>query len=453
METIEYKKPDISLYNAEFRAALLSAEFQGDKSPCTFLVGKDKDGNIHTADLKELNNLLIIGSLGTGKTSFIDSCLLSVINKASPNDLKLIIISAKPNELNCYNSLPHLLCPVITDRRNARRAVCWLHRETTARTKKLTETGARSFDGYNRRQEKPEYKLPRIVLVVDGIDILRLASDGQDDYFYELLMAGNNTGIHVVATVTHLAYITFSSKCQSCMPNRISFRTVTSRQSLAGVGIHGAEKLGGLGRILFSTVSMEKPIELQIFYLEPDEVESVLDSFESRCYYKDVYDKLFVDYVSQYNHNGKQEDELLPDAVRLVIESGAAGISMIQRRLRVGYARAARLIEIMEQKGYVSETDDSKPRKVLLDADGYNDSFGGEIASSRIAVDYGYYDDDENDCADYENDDYDDVDDEEEYEDADNCIDAVNNEPEGTTGRSFFKRLMLRLSHQHRQSK
>ena len=344
--------------------------------------------------------MLVAGQTGSGKSVCINGIILSLVYKSSPKDVRMILIDPKVVELSIFSTLPHLFCPVVTEPKKAAGALRWAVTEMDNRYKRMAEVHARDIDRYNAVQKDDNERWPRLVIIIDELaDLMIVAGKDVEESICRIAQLGRACGIHLIVATQRPSVDVITGLIKANIPSRIAFAVSHATDSRVILDSNGADKLLGRGDMLFHPNGAPKPTRAQGAYVDDEEVESIAEFFTKTTSQQPVFQTDVLAEItgagsasSPGQGNGKQEDELLPDAVRLVIESGAASISMIQRRLRVGYARAARLIDIMEQKHYVSEADGSKPRKVLLDAAGYNDIFGGEIASSRIAVDDGYYD-------------------------------------------------------------
>ncbi|MBR5949106.1 MAG: DNA translocase FtsK [Clostridia bacterium] len=398
----------IEIPNSNTAAVLLrelidNSDFSSAKSPLTFAVGKDITGNAVYADLGRMPHMLVAGQTGSGKSVCINGIILSLVYKSSPKDVRMILIDPKVVELSIFSTLPHLYCPVVTEPKKAAGALRWAVNEMDQRYKRMAEVHARDIDRYNAVQKDENERWPRLVIIIDELaDLMIVAGKDVEDSICRIAQLGRACGIHLIVATQRPSADVITGLIKANIPTRIAFAVANSIDSRVILDATGADKLLGRGDMLFHPNGAPKPIRAQGAYVDDEEVEAIAEFFTQTTSQQPVFKTDMLAEITGVGGgstpgqgNGKQEDELLPDAVRLVIESGAASISMIQRRLRVGYARAARLIDIMEQKRYVSEADGSKPRKVLLDAAGYNEIFGGEIASSNIAVDDGGYDDDQ----------------------------------------------------------
>ncbi len=367
------------------REVLETKEFGTAKSPLTFALGKDIAGKVVLADLERMPHMLIAGQTGSGKSVCINGIILSMVYKSAPKDVRMILIDPKVVELNVFSSLPHLFCPVVTDPKKAAGALKWAVNEMSQRYLKMGKINARDIYRYNSLQEKDEDKWPRLVIVIDELaDLMMVASKDVEESICRIAQLGRACGIHLVVATQRPSVDVITGLIKANIPSRIAFAVSNATDSRVILDSSGAEKLLGRGDMLFHPNGAGKPIRAQGAYVSDEEVEAVMAFFDEHKLSNPSYDEAVVSEITSINApaaqgNGKQEDDLLPEAVRIVMESGSASISMIQRRLRVGYARAARLVDIMEQKKIVSGFDGSKPRKVLIDAAGYQRLFGASM--------------------------------------------------------------------------
>ena len=371
------------------RDIIESEEFLNAKSPITMALGKDIAGKIIVADLAKMPHMLIAGSTGSGKSVCINDLIISMIYKSSPQDLKLILVDPKMVELSVFGTLPHLMVPVVTEPKKAASALRWAVNEMTMRYKKFTEVGARELSRYNALMDDPSKKLPKLVIIIDELaDLMMVAPDDVEDSICRIAQLGRAAGIHLIVATQRPSADIITGLIKANIPSRCAFAVSSAIDSRIILDSTGAEKLLGRGDMLFHPNGAGKPTRLQCAYVSDEEVERVMSGFKKN-------DTQFSeDVLSEINDEakggpqggvfgeGKQEDELLGEAVRIVMENGQASISMIQRRLRVGYARAARLVDMMEQKKYVSPFDGSKPRQVLITQEEYNRVFGGGAPDS-----------------------------------------------------------------------
>ena len=365
-----------------------SDEFKNAKSPVTMALGKDIAGKIIVADLGKMPHMLIAGSTGSGKSVCINDLIISMIYKSSPQELQLILVDPKMVELSVFGTLPHLLIPVVTEPKKAASALRWAVNEMTLRYKKFTEVGARELTRYNSLMDDPKKKIPKLVIIIDELaDLMMVAPDDVEDSICRIAQLGRAAGIHLIVATQRPSADIITGLIKANIPSRCAFAVSSAIDSRIILDATGAEKLLGRGDMLFHPNGAGKPTRLQCAYVSDEEVERVMSGFK-----KDDT-KFSEDVLSEINDEakggpqggvfgeGKQEDDLLGEAVRVVLENGQASISMIQRRLRVGYARAARLVDMMEQKKYVSPFDGSKPRQVLITQAEFNRIFGGSAGN------------------------------------------------------------------------
>ena len=360
-------------------------EFRNAKSPVTMAIGKDIGGKIVVADLSKMPHMLIAGSTGSGKSVCINDIILSMVYKSGPEDLRLIMVDPKQVELSVYSTLPHLLIPVVTDPKKAASALRWAVNEMTMRYKKFSDLGAREITRYNEMQEDPTKRLPRIVVIIDELaDLMMVAPDEVEDCICRIAQLGRAAAIHLIVATQRPSADVITGLIKANIPSRAAFAVSSAIDSRIILDCTGAEKLLGRGDCLFHPNGAAKPTRLQAAFVSDEEVEAVVNDIKAQNGTEPQYDKDVEQAMSGAAGGakggvfgeGKQEDELLGEAVRIVLDSGQASISMIQRKLRVGYARAARLVDMMEEQGYVSGFDGSKPRKVLIKRSQWEAIFG-----------------------------------------------------------------------------
>lgn len=369
------------------REAVESPEFQQAKSPLCFALGKDIAGKVVCADLDRMPHLLIAGSTGSGKSVCINDIILSLIYHTAPCDLRMILVDPKKVELKVYSPLPHLLLPVVTDAKKAAGALKWAVREMEQRYSKMSQCNARDLNRYNSLQEDPAHRMPRLVIIIDELaDLMMVAAKDVEEAICRIAQLGRAAGIHLIVATQRPSTDIITGLIKANIPSRIALTVSSAVDSRVIMDCSGAEKLLGRGDMLFHANGASKPLRAQAAFVSDEEVERVMDFFtEHATAPSTLYTDLSLeDMETELENggpaqgNGKQEDDLLPDAVRVVMESGQASISMIQRRLRVGYARAARLVDIMEQKKIVSGFDGSKPRRLLISQAEYAEMFGNQ---------------------------------------------------------------------------
>ena len=377
--------PNKNAVTVVLRDIIESREFQNATSPITMALGKDTGGKVITADLGKMPHMLIAGSTGSGKSVCINDLIISMVYKSSPADLRMILIDPKVVELSVFGTLPHLLIPVVTEPKKAAGALRWAVNEMTLRYKKFSEVGARDLARYNELQEAPDKRLPRLVVIIDELaDLMMVAPDEVEDSICRIAQLGRASGIHLIVATQRPSADIITGLIKANIPSRCAFAVSSGIDSRIILDTTGAEKLLGRGDMLFHPNGANKPLRLQCAFVSDEEVERIVNYFRGQQQ-QPQFDEQVISNLSNPAKGGatggvfgegKQEDDLLGEAVRVVLESGQASISMIQRRLRVGYARAARLIDIMEQHGYVSGFDGSKPRRVLIKRSEYEALFG-----------------------------------------------------------------------------
>ncbi len=367
------------------RDILESKEFRSGASPVTMALGREASGKIIVADLTRMPHMLIAGATGSGKSVCINDIIVSMIYKSSPADVRFILVDPKMVEMTMYGSLPHLLIPVVTEPKKAAGAMRWAVKEMTDRYKLFSAQNARNIDRYNERVATPQERLPRIVVIIDELaDLMMIAPDEVEDSIRRIAQLGRAAGIHLILATQRPDATVITGLIKANIPSRAAFAVSSATNSRIILDMGGAEKLLGHGDMLFHPDGSAKPTRLQCAYVSDEEVERIVAHFRESTS-RPVFDDQILDDVSSLEKSGatggafgegKQEDDLLGEAVRVVFEHGQASTSMIQRRLRVGYARASRLIDIMEQKGYISGFNGSKAREVLIKRAQLEELFG-----------------------------------------------------------------------------
>lgn len=380
--------PNKDTVTVVLRDVVDSKEFAASKSPITLALGKDIAGKVIVADLAKMPHLLIAGATGSGKSVCINDIIISLIYKCSPADLQLILVDPKVVELSAFSVLPHLKVPVVTDPKKAAGAIAGGVREMTERYKRFAKVGARDLERYNELQKDPKDRLPKLVIIIDELaDLMMVAPDTVEDSICRIAQLGRAAGIHLIVATQRPSADVITGLIKANIPSRIAFAVSSAIDSRIILDSGGAEKLLGRGDMLFHPNGAGKAIRVQGAYVSDEEVERIVQHFKSQAltpeFDEQLLEEMDVEESAGAQGNGKQEDELLGEAVRIVLDSGQASISMIQRRLRVGYARAARLIDIMEQHGYVSGFDGAKPRKLLITRAQYEQLFGNQPDTSE----------------------------------------------------------------------
>lgn len=374
--------PNKATAMVRLREVLDTRDFSSSSSPLTFALGKDIAGKPVIADLERMPHMLIAGATGSGKSVCINSIILSTLYKSSPDEVRMILIDPKVVELSIFAPVPHLYCPVVTDAKKAAGVLKWACLEMEKRYNRMGEINARDLARFNSLQSDPNDRMPRLMIIIDELaDLMMVSAKEVEESIARIAQLGRAAGIHLVVATQRPSVDVITGLIKTNIPSRIAFAVSSAIDSRVILDTGGAEKLIGHGDMLFHPNGAAKPTRAQGAYVSDEEVEKVMQFFTETGFVT-AKDESVLNSIpdltgSTGQGNGKQEDELLPDAVRIVMDSGSASISMIQRRLRVGYARAARLVDIMEQMKLVSGFDGSKPRKVLIDEAGYAELFGG----------------------------------------------------------------------------
>lgn len=345
------------------REVLSCEEFRKSKSKLTLAVGKDTAGKPVITDLAEMPHLLIAGTTGSGKTVCVNSIILSILFNASPQEVKFLMIDPKMVELVPYNKLPHLLTPVVTDHKKVAAALAWVTSEMDERYQLLAKEGVRNIDAYNQKKQK----LPYIVVIIDELaDLMMVARDQIEGAIARLAQLSRAVGIHLVLATQRPSVDVITGVIKANFPARMSFKVASKVDSRTVLDMNGAEKLLGRGDLLFLEPGQPKPLRAQSSYLKDKEIENVLDFIRKQG--EPVYENSILQQQEQIQLGGSGEkDELYDTAAKLIIETGQASVSILQRRLRLGYTRAARLIDMMQDEGLVGPYRGSKPREILVD--------------------------------------------------------------------------------------
>jgi S-DNA-T family DNA segregation ATPase FtsK/SpoIIIE len=344
------------------KEVLGSREFQGAESKLTLALGKDIGGKSVIACLDEMPHLLIAGTTGSGKTVCVNSLILSLIFRATPNELKFIMIDPKMVELAPFNGLPHLICPVVTEAKKASFSLNWVVSEMEDRYRLLAKVGARNIDSYNEKQEK----IPYIVVIVDEFaDLMNVAKEQIENAITRLAQLSRAVGIHLILATQRPSVDVITGVIKANLPARISFKVASKVDSRTVLDMNGADKLLGRGDMLFLKPGEAKLTRAQGTLVSDKEIERVVEFIKSQA--EPVYDEEVLKEQHKSVLTNGQKDELYDEAVRIIMESNQASVSILQRRMRLGYTRAARIIDMMEQEGLVGPFEGSKPRKILVD--------------------------------------------------------------------------------------
>lgn len=375
---IEVPNKEISMVH--LRDLLETQEFMQAKSKLTMALGKDIAGNPVVADLAKMPHLLIAGATGSGKSVCLNTLIASILFKATPDEVKFLMIDPKMVELATYNGIPHLVSPVVTDPKKAATSLRWAVREMEKRYELFAAAGVRDITRYNKmfKTKRPDNggsPLPLIVVIIDELaDLMMVAPADVEDAVCRLAQMARAAGMHLVVATQRPSVDVITGLIKANIPSRISFAVSSQIDSRTILDMAGAEKLLGKGDMLFFPVGASKPLRVQGAFLSDREVEDLVSYLKKQA--EPVYDEKILIEEPREEAPPEMEDELLPQAVRILIETGHASISMLQRRLHIGYARAARLIDIMEKRGIVGGYEGSKPRAILMTLDQFNQTFG-----------------------------------------------------------------------------
>ena len=362
-----------------FRELVESAEFEKSDSKISVAVGKDIAGNVMVADIAKMPHLLIAGATGSGKSVCINTIIMSILYKANPDDVKLILIDPKMVELNVYNGIPHLMIPVVTDPKKAAGALNWAVSEMMDRYQKFADEGVRDFKGYNQRN--PLNKLPLLVIIVDELaDLMMVASKDVEESICRLSQLARAAGIHLIIATQRPSVNVITGLIKANMPSRIAFAVTSGIDSRTILDMNGAEKLLGKGDMLYDPQGSPKPLRVQGAFVSDAEVNSVTDFIrknnEQVQTNEDVLAKIesmqsssTTVSISDVETEDDGRDSYFMEAARIVIDKDKASIGMLQRYLKVGFNRAARIMDQLEEAGIVGPELGTKPRTVLMDTE------------------------------------------------------------------------------------
>ena len=375
--------PNRSVTNVNLREVIDSPEFNKSKSKSTFAVGKDIGGSCIVGNIAKMPHMLIAGTTGSGKSVCMNSIIISLLYKASPDEVKLIMVDPKMVELGIYNGIPHLLIPVVTDPKKAAGSLQWAVTEMLRRYKMMSEAGVRDLESYNSMVVTGEVegeKLPQIVVIIDELaDLMLVAAKEVEDSICRIAQMGRASGMHLIIATQRPSADVITGLMKANIPSRIAFSVASAMESRIILDTMGAEKLVGRGDMLFSPIGTGKPQRVQGCFVTDGEVEAVAN-YVKQHYVADYDQQVLEEIEKKAVQTGKKAatadpepsaeeldgDELLPAAVDVILETGQASVSMLQRRLKLGYARAARIVDEMEEKGIVGPFQGSKPRSILI---------------------------------------------------------------------------------------
>ena len=376
--------PNRAVTPVRIRDVVESRTFTEHKSPVAFAVGKDIGGSCIVGDIGKLPHVLIAGTTGSGKSVCTNSLIVSILYKSTPEEVRFIMVDPKMVELAPYNGIPHLLIPVVTDPKKAAGALQWAVFEMMKRYKLFSEHGVKDLAGYNAlaRQDGELKTMPTVVVVIDELaDLMLVAAKEVEESICRVAQMGRAAGMHLVIATQRPSSDVITGLMKANIPSRIAFAVASSLESRIILDTTGAEKLVGKGDMLYAPLGAGKPTRVQGCFITPEEIERVVDFVKTTGeaeYSREVMDKIEQAVKEKEKGGGgktsaepaeaqEDGDELLPAAVEVVLETGQASVSMLQRRLKLGYSRAARLVDQMEERGIVGPFEGSKPRQLLID--------------------------------------------------------------------------------------
>ena len=352
------------------KEVITSSEFKKQKSKLTIGLGKDISGNPIIGDLASMPHLLIAGATGSGKSVCVNTIISSILFNAKPDEVKFLMIDPKVVELSNYNGIPHLILPVVTDPKKASIALNWAVNEMTRRYKIFAEQVVRDMKSYNKKAELAGLEiLPQIVVIIDELaDLMMVAPNVVEDAICRLAQMARAAGIHLIVATQRPSVDVITGLIKANIPSRIAFSVSSSIDSRTIIDMGGAEKLLGKGDMLYYPIGASKPKRAQGAFMSDDEVEALVNYIKSQDH-EIQYNEEILDDVQSVGMNMDDVDEYLEEAIQFVIDTGQASASLMQRRFRVGYNRAARLVDSMEERGIIGPSRGSKPREVLITAD------------------------------------------------------------------------------------
>ena len=361
------------------KEVLATDDFVKSNSKLTLALGKDIAGNAVITDLREMPHLLIAGTTGSGKTVCVNSLVMSILFKATPSEVKFIMVDPKMVELAPFNGLPHLICPVVTDAKKVSSALGWVVNEMEERYSLLAKEAVRNIEAYNEKHER----LPYIIVIVDELaDLMAIAANQIENAITRLAQLSRAVGIHLVLATQRPSVDVVTGVIKANFPARISFKVASKVDSRTVLDMNGADKLLGKGDMLFLKPGTSKPIRVQGSLLQDKEIERVVSFAKSQS--EPLYnEEILKEQAKSFAYSDAEKDELFDEAVRLILESNQASVSILQRRMRLGYTRAARLIDMMEQEGIVGPYQGSKPRKILVEREAWLKSHGFEVLGEQ----------------------------------------------------------------------
>ena len=383
-QAVGIEVPNKEKQAVHLREVLEREEFENSESKLTIALGKDVAGNTQLADIAKMPHVLIAGSTGSGKSVCINTIITSIIYKAKPSEVKLVMVDPKVVELSVYNGIPHLLIPVVTDPKKAAGALAWAVQEMDNRYNLFAKKGVRDLKGYNKAVKKDEGvgMLPQIVIIVDELaDLMMVAAKDVEESICRLAQKARAAGMHLVIATQRPSVDVITGLIKANVPSRIAFAVSSQVDSRTILDSVGAEKLLGKGDMLYFPAGAPKPARVQGAFVSDEEVEKIVDFIKQNG--TATYSEDILETIENSNKTDKEiamekdedddTDPFLMDAIETVVETGQASTSFIQRKFKVGYARAGRIIDQMEERGVISGYQGSKPREVLMTLEKLNE--------------------------------------------------------------------------------
>ncbi|MCD8321636.1 MAG: DNA translocase FtsK, partial [Oscillospiraceae bacterium] len=380
ISTVGVEVPNRNVKTVWLGDVIDSDAFRKAKSKTSVAIGKDISGNVIVGNIAKMPHVLIAGTTGSGKSVCINSLILSLLYKSTPDEVRMIMIDPKMVELGIYNGMPHLYVPVVTDPKKAAGALQWSVVEMLKRYRLFSEAGVRDLEGYNAIQKNQgEATMPQVVIIIDELaDLMMVASKEVEESICRVAQMGRAAGMHLVVATQRPSADVITGLMKANIPSRIAFAVSSSLESRIILDQQGAEKLVGSGDMLYSPIGVGKPTRVQGAFVTDEEREEIIN-FVKREAEAEYSDEILAEIEKAADKDGKDAkdessggngkndyDELLPQAVEVIFETKTASVSLLQRRLRLGYARAARLIDQLEEVGVVGPYEGSKPRQIMI---------------------------------------------------------------------------------------
>ncbi|MEE1284165.1 MAG: DNA translocase FtsK, partial [Acutalibacteraceae bacterium] len=394
--------PNKTRLTVSLREIIDSPQFKSATSKLNVALGKDISGNVTCTDLAKMPHLLIAGTTGSGKSVCLNAMIISILFNSNPEEVKLIMIDPKQVEFTVYRDIPHLMVPVVSDPRKAAGALAWAVSEMTKRYKMFSEKGVRDIKGYNKMAAKDPEMTPmyQIVILIDELsDLMMVAQNEVEDSICRLAQMARAAGMHLVIATQRPSVNVITGIIKANIPSRIALFVSSQVDSRTIIDTAGAEKLLGNGDMLFNPVGVSKPVRLQGCYVSDEEVERVVDFIKAQveCEYDNaVMEEIEKQAVAEKKKEGYHVDaDASPDsgadeetmkAIAVVVENQMASTTLLQRKLKIGYAKAARIMDELEEKGVIGPFEGSKPRKVLMTKQQFNEMRALNDVSGFVGV-------------------------------------------------------------------